>query len=89
MTTATTKNAETTDFAWVSLARLCGCNYRVPVTRKGKSVIVPDPQHDDQRYRINAAEFDAGHNQVRRSWCIEKWSEKAARITASERDFRD
>jgi hypothetical protein len=76
-------------FAWVSLTRLCGCNYKVPVARKGKSIIiVVDPQRRDTRYRIDAARFDAGERQFRGSWCIEAWSDKAARTMESERDWQ-
>ena len=78
----------TATHAWISLTRLGGCNYKMPITRKGKSVIVTDPQCPDIRYRLNAAKFDAGDRQFRDNWCIEPWSDKAERVTESERDWQ-
>ena len=75
--------------AHVHLTRLCGCNYRVPITRKGKSVFLTDPQHSETRYRISAALFDEGKAQFRDTLCIERWSDKAERITASEMNWQD
>ena len=41
--------------AYFHLTRLCGCNYRMPITRKGKSIFVTDPQDPDTRYRLSAS----------------------------------
>ncbi len=75
-------------YAWFHLTRLGGCNYRMPITRKGKSIIVIDPQNPETRYRLNAAKFDSGERQFRNSWCIEAWSDKAERVTESERNWQ-
>lgn len=77
-----------TTHAYFHLTRLCGCNYRMPITRKGKSIVVTDPQDPGTRYRLNAAKFDAGERQYRDSWCIEPWTDKAARITDAEKDWQ-
>ncbi len=74
--------------AWFSLVRLGGCNYKAPITRKGKSIIVGDPQGSSRRYRINAALFDAGKRQFRNSWCIQAWGEKAERTAEAERNWQ-
>ena len=78
----------TPEFAWVHLVRLSGCNYKQPITRKGRSVYINDPQGQG-RYRIDAAKFDAGESQYRESWGIARWDEKAERITNSEKGWLD
>lgn len=74
--------------AWFSLTRLGGCNYRQPVQRQGRSVIVADPQHPEQHYRLDAARFDADKGQVRGSWYIKPWTAEAARVTESEKNWQ-
>jgi len=77
-------------FAWISLTRLCGCNYKQPVFNAGpNSVRVEDPQQPGKWYRLARAKFEQGVRQFRDSWCIEKWSEKAARTTESEKGWLD
>ena len=75
--------------AWVHLTRLCGTNYRMPITRKGASIIVADPQDPARTYRLSAAEFDAGQGQLRDSWFIEPWTDRAARISHEEENWQD
>ena len=75
--------------AHICLWRLCGCNYRKPITRKGKSVYVDNPQRSDKRYRLIAAKFDAGKSQIRDSWAIRKWDDRAERICKTEKDWMD
>lgn len=77
------------EYAFVHLARLCGCNYKVAIERRGKSVYVPDPQFPAKQYRISAADFDAGKHQFRSSWCIERWSDHSQRTMDSERNWMD
>ena len=77
-----------TTHAHISLARLCGCNYKMPVRRAGKSVYVTDPQGTHE-YRLSAAKFDAGEYQYRDSWVIVPWSAKAERIAKSEANWQD
>lgn len=75
--------------AWVHLCRLSGTNYSQPITRRGASIFVPDPQIPGKTYRVSAAKFDAGQGQVRENWYIEPWTERAARIVDAERDWQD
>ncbi len=75
--------------AWIHLTRLCGTNYRRPITRRGTSIIVAHPQQPKRAYRLNAATFDAGRGQVRDSWYIEPWTEEAALTTERERNWQD
>ena len=75
--------------AWVHLTRLCGTNYRQPITRRGVSIIVADPQSPERTYRLSAAKFDAGQGQIRDAWYIEPWTERAARIVEGERNWQD
>jgi len=74
--------------AWVHLTRLCGCNYRVPVQRRGQSLYVRDPQ-GPTTYRLSAATFDAGRPQFRDSWCIEPWTARAEQVQADESNWQD
>ena len=75
------------DKAWVSLVRLCGCNYVTRITRKGKSIYLSDPQID-RTYRINAVKFDAGDSQYRDGWRIRIYDDKAAKVIESERNWQ-
>ena len=74
--------------AWISLTRLCGTNYRRPITRKGKSIFVPNPQRPEQTYRIDASTFDAGKGQGRGSWWILPWTDEATKVTERERNWQ-
>ncbi len=76
-----------TTHAWISLTRLCGCNYKTLVEYRGKSVYVKSPQID-KTYRINAEKFKAGEPQFRDSWCIEAWGAKAERTAESEQNWQ-
>jgi len=76
------------NFAWIRLNRLCGCNYKRPITRKGKSVMVADPHQPEKMYRLSAATFDAGGTQCRNSWAISPWNDHAERTTTSERNWQ-
>ena len=75
-------------FAHFCLSRLGGCNYKVKVEYKGKSIYLTDPQYyGDSKpkiYRLDASKFISGANQFRDGWCISQWNEQAERITASE-----
>lgn len=75
------------DFAYVSLVRLGGCNFRMPVEYRGKSVYVKDPQMD-VTYRLNAAKFLAGEGQYRDSWGIRMWDGHAAARMESEKNWQ-
>ena len=77
-----------TDFAWISLTSLPGCNYKQPIARRGKSVIIVHPQQPHRSFRIDAAKFDAGQPQFRETWCIEQWSDKAERTSKSEEGWQ-
>ncbi|MEE9366699.1 MAG: hypothetical protein V3W44_08440 [Dehalococcoidales bacterium] len=79
--------SENAKFAWISLCRLGGCNYKRPVEYRGKSVYVEDP-HKETTYRLSAAKFIAGKTQIRDSWAICLWDATAERITESERNWQ-
>ena len=77
--------------AWISLCRLCGTNYKLPITRTGKSValvVVSQPQTSGKTFRIDAAKFDAGITQVRGSWAIKPWNAEAEEIMAREKNWQ-
>jgi len=74
--------------AWVHLAGLCGCNYRVPTRRKGASIYVEHPNRKERTFRISAADFDAGKSQIRDCWCIERYDERAAHRRAEEDNWQ-
>lgn len=74
------------EYAWIHLTRLCGCNMKVPVERRGKSIYVED---NGKRYRLSAKKWDEGKPQFRGSLCIEPWSSKADRVTHEERGWLD
>ena len=75
--------------AHISLTRLGGCNYKMPVTYKGKSVYVNDPQEVDRVYRLNLAPFLAGDYQHRdSSWSIRKWDDRSEKTTESELNWQ-
>ena len=74
--------------AHVSLTRLGGVNERVPVTYRGKSVYVPDPQEQGKTYRLNAEKFIAGDFQTRDSWAFRPWDERAARTAEAEKNWQ-
>ena len=75
--------------AHFSLSRLGGCNYKIPVTYQKKSVWVRDPQETELRiYRLNAAKFLAGDFQIRDSWAIRKWDERAERTMEAEKNWQ-
>lgn len=74
--------------AHVSLSRLGGCNYRVPVTYKGKSVYLDDPMYA-RSYRINLAKFIAGDFQIRdSSWAIRRFDDRSARNCNAEQNWQ-
>ncbi len=77
-------STEQTEYAFVHLTRLCGCNFKVQIARTRQSVYVEDPLHPGRRYRVKAAAFDAGELQIRDSWCIEPWSDRAERRMRAE-----
>ena len=77
------------EFAWVRLTRLCGCNHKQPIIRKGNSVSVAHPGLPGTRYRINAADFDASKCQYRKSWCISQWNTEAEKTCAAESNWQD
>ena len=78
--------------AHVSLCRLGGCNYKVPVTYRGKSVYLNDPPECGRTYRISAAKFlagyEAGDRQSRDTWSIRPWDDHAERTTESEKNWQ-
>ena len=74
--------------AWISLTRLCGCNYRRPVRRQGRFVLVDDPHRPGKTYRLDAARYEAGERQFRGSWCIEPWSDRAAQTCHDEANWQ-
>lgn len=77
------------DYAWFSLTRLCGCNYKQPIlAEKGKSLIVADPQDKSRTYRISKADFEADKFIIRSNWAIKRWSDEAARICKSEENWQ-
>ena len=78
---------EKPNFAYIRLARVGGCNFKMPVTYKGKSVYVNDPQVG-KTYRLSAEKFINGINQIRdASWVISPWNDAAERRTESERNW--
>ena len=74
--------------AHVSLSRLGGCNYRMPVTRKGRWLTMENPQCAEVRYRVPAEPFDSGKRFFRDGWCIRRWDAEAERITESEKGWQ-
>ena len=75
--------------AHFSITRLGGVNIKVPVTYKGKSVIVEDPQQPGKMYRINAAKFIAGDYQFRdSSWAIRKWDDQSDLTAEAEANWQ-
>ena len=79
--------------AHVCLARLGGVNHRVPVTYRGASVYVPNPQADSEgrpghKFRLDAGRFIAGEGQSRDGWSIKKWDEVAQRVTENEANWQ-
>ena len=76
-------------YAWLHLTRLGGCNYKVRAVPYGKnSIHITDPQTRERHYRIKRDVFLRGERQFRDSWCIEQWSDKAERITESEKNWQ-
>ncbi len=74
--------------AHFSLSRLGGCNYKMPVTRKGRWVTVENPQCADVHYRMLAEQFDSGKRFFRDGWCIRRWDAEAERITEAEKGWQ-
>jgi len=75
-------------YAYVHLTRLCGCNFKQPVTVKGNFIFVHDPQDKSTRYRINRKDFESGKRAFRNSWVVELWTESSARRTESELNWQ-
>lgn len=76
------------NYAFIHLTALCGCNYKKKVRFTAKSVFVPQP-HESGEFMINKEQFLAGKSQFRDSWCISIWSDKAARTMKSEENWQD
>ncbi len=83
-----TTQHEHTEYAFVRLSRLCGCNYKQPIERRGVSVFVRHPQRRGVQFRMSAAKFDAGESHYADNWLISKWDTDSARITESERNWQ-
>ena len=67
--------------AWIRLNRGDGVHEKMPVERKGKFVIVADPDDASIRYRLDAKGFDMGENFHRDGWTISRWTPRATQHT--------
>ena len=75
---------------WYSLSRLCGCSGIVIGQVRGSSIFVKIYPDDRTAYRIDKARFDAGENQFRGSWCLQKVDpEKHAAEAIQDRNWQD
>lgn len=77
-----------TQHALIGLCRLDGCDQKVTVEYRGKSVYVQDPTQPGKTYRLNAEQFLAGKMQIRDGWYFEPWSDKAEKFLTDKHASR-
>lgn len=70
---------------WVRLCRLCGTNYLVTAERRGTQLAFT---LHGRRFRVPAADMEAGRLVIRGSWAISAWNAAAAETVAQEANWQ-